>query len=161
MKIAEIKDLKIELEAVNQTLDTNKVTMASLEKRIKEKEKRLQVQETKIIDMQEDKVNQLNENETEVASQKQMYEHQLAEFRKHVQALELEHSSCKAQQSEAHSEIRHLEEQVQELSEKQSDDQITRENQRLKQEVEKQKQNVKELKELNTQFEGDSKENPV
>jgi len=48
-----------------------------------------------MIDMQEDKVVLMNQHEQEQASSKQIYEHQLHEFRKHIQTLESDHSTCK------------------------------------------------------------------
>lgn len=52
-----------------------KVTCTAHERRIKEKDKKIQVLESKVIELQEDEVSRINDHEKEVSGQKQMFEH--------------------------------------------------------------------------------------
>lgn len=72
---AKLKESHVSADGLKTEVETLRMTIGSLEKRIKDKDKKLQSQETQIIDLQEDKVMQMNETEKEMASQKQMYEH--------------------------------------------------------------------------------------
>ena len=62
--------------------------MASLDKRLKEKEKRCQQQEEKIHDMQEESINRQNEHQADMLSQKQLLEHQISELKKRIGEVE-------------------------------------------------------------------------
>jgi len=65
-----------------------KVTSNANERRIKEKDKKIQMLESKVIELQEDEVSRINDHEKEVSSQKQMFEHQLMEFKKRITEME-------------------------------------------------------------------------
>ena len=53
------------------------------------------IQETKIIDLQEELVNKINESEKEAMSSKQLYEHQIEEYRKIIKEMEKAQSKKK------------------------------------------------------------------
>lgn len=73
------------------------VTSNAHERRLKEKDKKIQQLESKIIELQEDGVSRINEYESEMSSSKQMYEHQLMEFKKRVAEMEELVTSSKQQ----------------------------------------------------------------
>lgn len=94
-KIKISKETKAEQEKRQQQIETLNANIASLQRVIKEKERRLAAQETKIIDMQEENVLKMNSEQKDMAESKMMYEHQLTEFRKHITQLEIENQTYK------------------------------------------------------------------
>lgn len=55
-----------------------------------------------MFDMQEDSIKKLDENQREVADMKTTYEHQLTEYRRHIQQLEIENQAYKQEVEEIH-----------------------------------------------------------
>ena len=97
----------------------------------------------------------MNSNQQDLTSQKQDYEHQLTEFRKHISQLEIE-------QNEYKSTIKHYEETVNNMQGQSrgacNDEEVSRENQGLRNEVTKLRQALKDMKEVSAQVETNSED---
>ena len=95
------------------------LTCTAHERRLKEKDKKIQQLESKIIELQEDGVSRINEYESEMSSSKQMYEHQLMEFKKRVAEMEQLVTTSKQQvrriQEDKASDVQILETELREL----------------------------------------------
>ena len=62
-----------------------------------EKDKKLKMHEEKIIDQQEENLSQIKKSQSEIAGQKQGYEHQISEFKKRIEELEESATTYKSQ----------------------------------------------------------------
>jgi len=87
-KAALAEDHSTEVRNLTNTIEQQKVTIAQSEKRLREKDKKINAYENKLIDLQEETLARVGDKESELASSKQMYEHQIGEFRKHIADLE-------------------------------------------------------------------------
>ena len=77
--------------------EQSKVQIAQLNKQMQEKDKKLKIWEEKINDLQEENLQQIKKSQSELAGQKQGYEHQVAEFKKRIEELDQSGTTDKSQ----------------------------------------------------------------
>lgn len=83
-----VDNLNQQLSQHQENLESGNVQIASLEKRLKEKEKKCQQLDEKVIDLQEQNMAQVNKHQADAASQKAFADHQITEHKKRIDEMD-------------------------------------------------------------------------
>ena len=90
-------ELQKSLSLLTLNLESSKVQVESLEKRVKDKERKIKDLDDRIADMQDQQVIEMNNYNKDVASNKQMSDHQVAELKKRIDEVEETAQTYKSQ----------------------------------------------------------------
>ena len=80
--------LQGEVAQLEEKNEQHKVQIKSLEKRLREKEKKCTQQDEKIHDLQEEAIKNSTDFQNEMQSAKSLHDHQISEYKKRVMELE-------------------------------------------------------------------------
>ena len=92
-----VQELQQTISSLTLNVDQGTVQIESLNKRVKDKDRKQKELEEKIIDLQDQEVTEMNNYNAELTSQKSMSEHQIGELRKRIDEIEETASTYKAQ----------------------------------------------------------------
>ena len=113
------KETEEKIAKLSRDHGESNLTITAQERRIKDKDKKISQLESKIIELQEDGVSRINEYEKELSGQKQMFEHQITEYKKRVAEMEQLVTTAKQQvkriQEDKAADVQLLETELREL----------------------------------------------